>query len=182
MVQFLGTIILIHAHSPQAKGRVERLFKTLQDRLTKEMRIKGITSIEEGNKFLEEYLPKHNKRFCIKAHHEEDMHRALPKDLNLDTILCIKTKRTLRNDFTVAHDGKLYQIEDNLRAKKVFIEERVDGSLLITYKGNRIKYKEILKRPEKQGEKRIYSFTPKKKNIPSAYHPWRNYKVNTCPS
>lgn len=173
---------VIHAHSPQAKGRVERLFNTLQDRLIKEMRLIGIKSIEKANEFLEKYLPKYNKRFSIKPKEKEDMHRVIPKGLDLDKILCIKTKRTLRNDFTVAHNCKLYQVEDKLRAKKVVIEEKIDGSMLITHKGRSLKYKEVMTRPQKKEEKKLYIFTPKKKNIPPANHPWRKYKINKSSS
>lgn len=103
---------IIHAHSLQAKGIVERLFKTLQDRLAKEMRLKGISTIAEANKFLKHYLPLYNRKFACKAQKEEDLHRAIPKETNLDNILCIKTERTVRNDNTIAHKKKLYQIEE----------------------------------------------------------------------
>jgi len=69
---------LIHAHSPQAKGRVERLFNTLQDRLVKEMRLRGISSIPQANEFLKEYLPIYNRRFARKAAQAENLHRPVP--------------------------------------------------------------------------------------------------------
>ena len=70
---------IIHAYSPQAKGRIERLFKTLQDRLVKEMAIRGISAIEEANKYLGIYLAAHNKRFAVKAKQQEDLHREIPR-------------------------------------------------------------------------------------------------------
>ena len=103
-----------HAHSPQAKGRIERLFRTFQDRVVKEMRLRGIRAIEEGNQFLEGYLPLYNRRFSVCPKEKEDFHGPVPKGVDLDAILCVKTERALRNDFTVAHNKKLYQIEDTI--------------------------------------------------------------------
>ena len=168
---------LIHAHSPQAKGRIERLFVTLQDRLVKEMRLKGINSIEEANKFLEIYLREYNKKFAIKPRKKGDMHRPIPKGLDIDKILCIRTKRSLRNDFTVAHNKRLYQVEDNIRAKYVIVEERIDGSMYITYKDRNLKFKEIAVRPEKKQREKIYKFTSRKIYTPPADHPWRKFYI-----
>ena len=168
---------VIHAHSPQAKGRIERLFGTLQDRLVKEMRLKGIKSIEEANKFLEKYLVEYNKKFAIKPKEKGDMHRAIPKGLNLDKILCIKTKRALLNDFTVAHNKRLYQIKDNIRAKNIIVEERIDGSMFITYKDRNLKFNEIAIRPEKKQEKKSYTFTSRKIYKPPVNHPWRKIYI-----
>ena len=96
-----------HAHSPQAKGRIERLFRTFQDRVVKEIRLKGIKTIEEANKFLVSYLPLYNKKFAVKPKEKENIHRDIPKGMNLDRILCIKTERTLRNDFTIINEGHI---------------------------------------------------------------------------
>ncbi|MFH1563551.1 MAG: ISNCY family transposase [Nitrospirota bacterium] len=116
---------VIHANSPQAKGRIERLFRTFQDRVIKEMRLVGIDTKEEANKFLEGYLPLYNKRFSIVLSRESNLHRRLPVEMNLDSILSIKTKRVLRNDFTITHNKQLYQIEDiplNTRVNAVWID------------------------------------------------------------
>jgi hypothetical protein len=109
---------VIHANSPQAKGRIERLFGTLQDRLIKEMRIQvclcecrqGIKTKEEANKFLKGYLPSHNKKYSLKSRKERDIHYPIPKGVDIDSIFCIKNKRALRKDNTIAHNSKLYQI------------------------------------------------------------------------
>ena len=165
-----------HAHSPQAKGRVERLFRTLQDRLVKEMRLRGIKTIEEANKFLAEYLPKYNKKFAVNPHEKTDLHRKIPKGLNLDSILCIKEERVLRNDFTISYKGKLYQITKSIKAEKVTVQERINGKMLITYNGVSVEFKEIAERPEKQKKPRIV----KKKTticLP-AEHPWRKFNIN----
>lgn len=162
---------VIHAHSPQAKGRVERLFRTFQDRVVKEMRLRGIKTVEEANKFLTEYLPKYNRKFAVNPKEKTDLHRKIPKGLNLDRILCIKTERALRNDFTIAHNKKLYQIQDNIKTEKVTVEERINGTMVITHNNTFLKFKEITERPEKQKKLRIL----KKKtfNTPPADHPWR---------
>jgi len=175
-------VIVIHAYSPQAKGRIERLFKTLQDRLIKEMRLKGIRTKDEANEFLKHYLKGHNKRFVFKPAKEGDLHRGIPKDADIDRILCIKTKRTLRNDFTISHDGNLYQITERVHGKEVIVEERIDGSMLITYDNRRLKFKEITSRPviDKVTEPKVIQSKPKKVYIPPKDHPWRKYPVVNC--
>lgn len=170
---------VIYAHSPQAKGRIERQFRTFQDRLIKELRLKGIKTIEEANRFLRYYLPLYNKRFSLRAAEELDLHRPLPGELDLDRILCVKTERALRNDFTVAHNNKLYQIKDNVRTKKVMVEDRIDGSMLISYKDTILKFKEINTRSKRIEETpKLPRLKLKTVYIPPADHPWRKFKVN----
>ena len=166
-------IKFIHARSPQAKGRIERLFKTFQDRLVKEMRLAGVRSIEEGNRFLRGYLPKYNKRFSVDPLERGDMHRPLLPEMDIDSHLCVKTDRVLRNDFTVAHRKKLYQIISKTRAKKVTVEERVTGRIIISYKGESLGYKEI---SQNSGRKQVLKKELrgiKKKYIPPMEHPWK---------
>lgn len=168
---------VIHAYSPQAKGRIERLFGTFQDRVVKEMRLRGIKSIEEANAFLESYLPGYNSRFAVKPMESADLHREIPKGLDLYGILCIKTERRLNNDFTVAHDNKFYQIEDKIKAATVIVEERLDGTMRITHNRRLLTYKKLPAKPEKQRKLCI----PKKrvKHRPAADHPWRKLKIRT---
>lgn len=166
---------VIHAYSPQAKGRIERLFKTLQDRLVKEMRLLGIKTKDEANEFLKHYLRGYNERFSINPAKEGDLHRAIPKDVDIDRILCIKTKRTLRNDFTISHDGNLYQITERVHGKEVIVEERTDGSLHITYDSRRLEFKEVSSRPVKVTEAKVIK--SKKVYIPPKDHPWKKYPV-----
>lgn len=167
---------LIHAHSPQAKGRIERLFETLQDRLVKELTLRGISTIEEANKYLEAYMAFHNERFAFKPKEQKDLHRRVSKGLNLDKVLCIKTERVLRNDFTVAHNRKLYQVVDSVKTRKVIVEERINGRMLITHKGEGLKFKEITTRPEKQ--KKPVKLKRKTSSKPSADHPWKKFDIN----
>jgi transposase len=168
---------LIHAQSAPAKGRVERLFKTFQDRLIKEMRLRGIKSIPQANEFLSRYLPLFNRRFNVEPLSPDDLHRPLPGGLQLDKILSVKTLHTLRNDFTVVHEGKLYQVLDNIRSKEVTVEERINGSLLITYKDKALRYHEIMQRPAKIKQPRKI----RKVHIPAWDHPWRNRVLQGYP-
>jgi len=164
---------LIHAQSAPAKGRIERLFKTLQDRLVKEMRLRDIRSIPEANKFLGWYLPVFNRKFGVVASQSEDLHRPLPEGIELDAILTVKTVRALRNDFTVVHEGKLYQVEDAVRADKVVMEERLNGTLFITYKGRVLRYRQITQRPQKIQEAR----KPRARNPAAMDNPWRMFRL-----
>lgn len=165
---------VIHAYSPQAKGRVERLFGILQDRLIKEMRLRAIKTKDEANAFLDEYLPGYNKRFRVFPANKTDVHVRLPKYFNLDKYLCIKTERTVRNDNTIAHNGKLYQIEDDAKAKKVTVEERLDGSLHITNGKEGLRYREIAERPVKATPVQKTP-RPRSSYIPPKDHPWRRH-------
>jgi hypothetical protein len=166
---------VIHAHSAPAKGRIERLFGTLQDRLVKEMRLRGIKSLGEANRFLGEYWPIYNRKFAVRARGDGDLHRSLPKGLKVENILCVKATRALRNDFTVAYNRKLYQIEDPIRAARVKVHERVDGSIVILAKDRSLRYREILTRPVKEKKQPVRT-GPKKTAIPPKDHSWRKFK------
>ena len=163
-------IELIHANTPQAKGRIERLFKTLQDRLVKEMRLRNISDIETANNFLKEYLPIFNSKFNVIPFDNANVNVKIGGDIDLDSYLCIKQERTVKNDNTISYNSKLYQLESCIRAKKVIVEERIDGDVHIKYNGISLKYKEIIKRPAKLTEKVIKI---RKEYIPPADHPWR---------
>ena len=163
-------IELIHANTPQAKGRIERSFSTLQDRLVKEMRLKNIRGIETANNFLKEYLPVFNSKFNVIAEDNTDVNVKIDETVNLDDYLCIKQERTVKNDNTISYNSKLYQLEPGIRAKKVTIEEHIDGGVYIKYNGISLKYKEIIKRPAKVTEKVIKI---RKGYIPPLDHPWR---------
>jgi len=161
---------MLFAHSPQAKGRIERLFNTFQDRVVKEMRLKGVATIEEANNFLVSYLPVYNERFSVMPKEKEDLHRTA--NVDLDTVLCIKTERTLKNDHTIKLNGKLYQVEDNIRAKRVMVEELIGGSMRIRHKGVQVAFHEIVERPAKPEKERPY--LPKGKgHRPPLDSPWR---------
>ncbi len=166
---------VVHANSPQAKGRIERLFGTLQDRLVKEMRLRGIRTLEEANDFLEEYLPIYNRRFSVSPKERENLHRPLGRGWDLDAILCIKTERTLRNDFTVAHNRKLYQVEDKVHTSKVMVQDRMDGSMRITHKDRALRFREITARPTTE-KRPLPVVRMRKSSTPPTNHPWRGFK------
>ena len=161
---------MLHAHSPQAKGRIERLFNTFQDRLVKEMRLRGVSTIPEANRFLASYLPVYNRRFSVPPKKKENLHRTV--NVELDTILCVKTERTLRNDHTIQHNGTLYQIKDRIRAEKVVVEELIDGSMRIRHKGVPLSFHEIVQRPATPEKERPF-VAKGKGHRPPIDHAWR---------
>src|SRR3989344_1071445 len=165
-------IKIIHAQSAPAKGRIERSFKTDQDRLVKELRLRDLSTIAEANKFLESYWRGHNKRFAIEAVEEADFHRPLPKDLDLDAILCIRTPHPVRNDFTIVHQGRLYQILSRDVPKWVDVEHTVDGRMRITSGQRQLAYKPIDQRPLTPEPPKPLK-TQKTAWTPDKEHPWR---------
>ena len=174
---------VITAHSPQAKGRVERLFKTLQDRLVKELRLANISSIEEANKFLDDYyISFHNKKFSVLPKTSVDLHRPLNKTRNeLDRIFSIQENRVLSNDYTVRWRTRLLQIKKHqpfflLPRTPVTIEERLDASLRVRYKGAYLNFKEISKSERRMPAEQAETSPAKQNNtpyVPPKDHPWR---------
>lgn len=169
---------VIYADSPQAKGRIERLFNTFQNRLIKEMRLKGVKTIKEANKFLKYYLPIYAKRFAVQPANDTDLHRPVPEYADLNAIFCVKTTRVLRNDFTVAYNGRLYQIEDDVNAEKVTMEERANGSIRISCRNTYLRFKEITTRPKKQERE---PQAPKERYIPPRTASWRRFRLPGSP-
>ena len=129
-------IELIPANSPQAKGRVEKINGTFQNRLVKELRLRHIASIEEANLFLPTFTRQYSAKFAVKARSNIDMHRKLPKGLDLPKILCIKEKRVLSKNLTCQYGNIIFQIQTKrssyaLRKMVVTIRERYDGTVTI---------------------------------------------------
>jgi transposase len=137
-LQELG-IAWIAAHSPQAKGRVERNFGTAQDRLVKGMRVAGVKSVEEANQYLEEtYLVWWERELTVEPAHPDNVHRPLDKSHCLDASLSHVEIRQVRNDYTIPLDAELYQIErqavaSGLRKANVRVEKRLDGSIAVRF-------------------------------------------------
>jgi hypothetical protein len=137
-LQELG-IAWIAAHSPQAKGRVERNFGTAQDRLVKGMRVAGVKSIEEANRYLDEdYLVWWEREMTVEPTNSDDAHRRLDKSHNLAASLSHVETRQVRNDYTLPFDGKLYQIErksimSGMRRANVRVEKRLDASIAVRF-------------------------------------------------
>ena len=128
-------IQLIQAHSPQAKGRIERDFRTDQDRLVKEMRLRGISTLDEANRYLEDvYIDYWNERFAVAPAVAKDMHRKLPKKADLDALFSETLTRTVYNDFTIRYKKRRWQIPKSQArgirpGHKVTVEIRLDGSV-----------------------------------------------------
>ena len=145
-------ITVIAANSPQAKGRVERGFKTHQDRLVKELRLVGISTMEAANKFLREvYVPDHNARCAVDPANRTDAHRPLLKPHRLEEILSLRTERTVFNDFTVRFQNQFFQVlpDQPVRVRpksKVLVEVRLDGSTHLRFKDQYLNFKPIAKR------------------------------------
>jgi hypothetical protein len=152
-------INLIIAGSPQAKGRIERLFGTFQDRLISEMRLKKISNREDANRFLhKEFLPDHNKRFTVTPAKKGSAYRKLPSGINLDSIFCIKEERTVQGDNTVSYRGRVFQIiPQNGRMSytraKVEVQEWTNRTIHVLYKGKELAVREIPEKPKRLIEK-----------------------------
>jgi Helix-turn-helix domain len=140
-------IELIRAHSPQAKGRVERSFGTAQDRWVKEMRLAKVTTADQANAVLARLLPAHNRRFSKAARQQGDAHRALGAGHDLAAILSIQEERVVSNDYTIRFRNRFYQLKKPVypgeRGGKVVIELRLDGSMAIRFRGRYLAYEEV---------------------------------------
>ena len=135
----IGSIL---AYSPQAKGRIERSFLTAQDRLVKDLRLAGISTMETANTFLEkEYWPEWNARFARPVQEFPNHHRALTEHLELAAILCHVEQRVIGNDYTFSFAGRRYQIargqvQAGMRHQQLRVELRLDGELKACYQGS----------------------------------------------
>jgi len=175
-------IQIIHAKSPQAKGRIERLFGTLQDRLIKELRLEKINTIEQANRFLQEiFIPKFNQKFAVLPAKKNNLHKPLTKidKASLDKIFSVQKIRTVNNDFTIRFKGQWYQLSEKqptlvLRKSKVLIEERLDQKLFISLKGKYLDYTLLPERPAKVIKMHVTGLTRERQIWkPPADHPWR---------
>jgi transposase len=178
-------IEVIAAHSPQAKGRVERIHGTHQDRLVKKLRRKEITSHEQANVYLErDYLPEHNRRFARTAAKSEDYHRRAPRAAVLDRIFRLESPRTISDDWVVRYENRFFQLEPQSRhyapaQGKAEVCEGRHGSIVIEYRGRALPWREISApaRPSVSEVKPALERAPerraKRKWVPPAEHPWR---------
>lgn len=182
---------LIQAHSPQAKGRIERNFGTDQDRLIKEMRVLGIRTLEEGNRYLEEvYIDYWNDRFAVEPAKARNAHRKLPKRADLEALFSETLTRSVNNDFTIRYDNQRWQIpRDQARdirpRHKITVEIRLDGSVHFRF-GRRYRQLEPVQKVLKAGPRNDTGLKatnpPKQKTSPKPRptpprpgpdHPWR---------
>jgi len=169
---------LILAHSPQAKGRVERRHGVFQDRFVKALRLGKINSLEGGNHFLEtEYLDELNERFHVEARSPTNLHRDVPRGVKLEHVLCYQEQRTVQNDWTVSWYNRIFQVHEShrkltLARKKILVSELLDGQIRLTHRGFDLQWSELPERPSTAKPKR-YQTGATVKQKPAATHPWR---------
>ncbi len=180
-------IVWIAAHSPQAKGRIERLFGTLQDRLVKQMRLAGVNTLEQANRYLEEiFLPAWEQRFTVAPRQSQDAHRPLGREHRLEEILSVREPRSVANDYTVRLAGQRWAIARaevcaGLRRARVLVERRLDGSLWVRFRDRYLSLHPCpaaapglpaspsgLRPPGLAGKPK-----PKPKYVPPPTHPWK---------
>jgi len=178
----------ITAHSPEAKGRVERMFETLQDRLVKELRLAGITTIIEANKFLKEYIPKFNAQFAVMPQKNKNLHKEISEDLKkkLPQIFSLQNERKVHNDYTVMFENQYFQLEQEqpttvYKKDSVIIEKHLDDTVKINLKGHYLNYRVLPARPQKQIDIKLPAITRKKQSDwkPPINHPWRNFAFSS---
>ena len=186
MCRKLGTKI-VGASSPQAKGRVERSNGTQQDRLIKKLRLYGIGTMEEANRYLRQhYLPDHNRRFSREPESAEDYHGKTPSKAELDAIFRMEQERVISNDWVVHYEGRFLQIDRESRyapaGRKVMVSEGRDGGLQIRYRDRPVKWREIAAPPPKSKPQPVASRPAveirKKLHLPASDHPWKRWKPN----
>ena len=176
-------VAIICANTPQAKGRVERVNITLQDRLVKEMRLQGISSLEEGNAFLPEFIEDFNSRFAVLPRSQDDAHRPLLLTDDLDQILTWQESRTLSKNLTIQFRKVVYQIQTErptyaLRKAKVTVCLDAEGKVTILYKNKELAYT-IFKKQAKQAQVSSSKDLDRKVDKirkpykPAPDHPWR---------
>ena len=176
-------IEVIPANSPQAKGRVERLFGTLQDRLIKELRLQKIHTIEAANEFLsKKFIPDFNKRFAVAPRSQTNLHRPLGKKevAQLPAILSRHSERTVRNDYTISFNNQWYQLTADQPATvckndTVTVEERRNQTIWIKLRGKYLNYRLLPARPPRANSPWVLPATTAKRSPakPPANHPWR---------
>lgn len=175
-------IQILCANTPQAKGRIERANQTLQDRLVKELRLRGVSDIQAANAFLPEFREDFNRRFAVTPRSSHDAHRPLLPTENLDQILTHQETRTLSKNLTVQFKQVIYQIQSDrpgyaLRNAQVTICETAQGQVTILYNNKPLSYS-LYHKPTRQSEvvdtktldRQIKTPTP-----PAPSHPWRRY-------
>lgn len=150
---------VIHAHSPQAKGRVERCNETMQDRLVKEMRLVGISSIDQANEYLRtsDFIEKHNTKFAKPPYEVGDVHVSV-KNYDLEMIFCIRETRSIANDFIVSFDKRIFQLHAEQRTiirpkDEVTVSIDLYGAIRLFVRNTELQFNEIDGRPAKPPKK-----------------------------
>lgn len=180
-------IALLCAHSPQAKGRVERANQTLQDRLVKELRLRGLRDLAAGNAYLPEFLADFNRRFAVPARNPEEAHRPLLPSHSLARIFSWQTPRKVTQHLTVQYHQQVYQLLHPertfaFRGAQVLVLDDGHGSITLEYKGRALAYRLVQTQsrqaavvPSKQLDAVVTDLVPRVPPTPAANHPWRRY-------
>ena len=165
----------IKARPPQAKGRIERLWGTFQDRLVIELRLLGVNSMDEANRVLPKLIQKHNDRFAIKPKQAESAYRSLPEGMNLDHVFTVRDYKRLGPGQTISYGGKVYIFANNtafsFSVKQVVeVRKTMQGDLMVWHQGQALFLRETQK-PQRQTKTKAAS--PASPRKPAANHPWR---------
>lgn len=174
-MQTLG-VELILANSPQAKGRVERMNGTLQDRLVKALRLEGIKDLEAANKYVAKtFLPAFNRRFMVEPASRADVHGTVPR--NLEEVLSWEESRVVQRDWTASCEKRIYQLDRqhepmSLAGRKIIVRRLRNGQVQLVYRGTKLRWKELPQRPQRVPVKETKPKT-KAESKPAAEHPWR---------
>jgi len=180
---------LITANSPQAKGRVERMNATLQDRLIKEMRLANISNIIDANKFLKDkFITKFNKQFAVIPKEKSNLHKVIDKKMKskLPQIFSIQKPRKVLNDYTIMYENQYFQLEEKqpttvFKKDEVIVEKHLDQTIKICLNNKYLKYTVLPERPKKQIDVPVCALTNNKAPWkPPKNHPWR--RQNTAPN
>lgn len=176
-------VTIIPARSPQAKGRIERLWQTLQSRLKVELKVRNITTVEKANEFLLGFIPKFNQQFAVKPESNTNMFRTLPEDIVLDHTLCIKLERIVDNGGVVSLKSKKFLVATN----DIYLASGTKLEILISHKFElRAKYKEHVFEmirfisPKKQKKEAINNPKSKAHVVPDE-HPFKYGKMPPVP-
>ena len=184
---------IVPAYSPQAKGRVERRNGLLQDRLVKEMRppataqwragLAGCHDLISANAFLEKtFLPDLNRRFCVPAAQPANLHRAVPSELKLAEVLSLEELRVVTRDWTVAWQGRWFQLTRQntvlpAPGRRIVVRELRDGKVQLLYQGQKLRWRELPERPKPGPPPKPLRIGPRRSCVPAADHPWREFGI-----
>lgn len=182
---------LIRAHSPQAKGRVERRNAVFQDRLVKELRLRNINDMAQANALLESrFLKELNARYAVEARREEDLHRPVAGALGvlaagvvLEEVLCVREERTVGRDWCVRWRNRWLQIDVAhadlaLAGKRVTVRQRGDGHLVVEHKGRRLSWRDLPARPTPPRARR--AIVNDRRWTPAVDHPWKRASARSA--
>jgi hypothetical protein len=170
---------LILAHSPQAKGRVERRNAVFQDRLVKALRLKGIDDLAGANAFLEqEFLEALNVKFTVAAREQGDLHRRVPRGVKLERVLSFQEQRVVQKDWTIRWRNRWFQLSAANRklsqaGQRITVCEQRDGKILLLSGKRELVFDELPERPARIAAVQPPSSTAVR-HKPAADHPWRN--------